>query len=51
VPTSGVVEVLRATKDDGEVARIEVACGIADDALANLQKWAEDRMTKAGYYK
>ena len=22
-----------------------------DDALANLQKWAEDRMTKAGYYK
>lgn len=22
-----------------------------DEALANLQKWAEDRMTKAGYYK
>ena len=22
-----------------------------DEALANLQTWAEDRMTKAGYYK
>ncbi|MER3452989.1 MAG: hypothetical protein C4344_04890 [Acidimicrobiia bacterium] len=34
VPTTGLVEGLRRTKDAGEVARIEAACGIADAALA-----------------
>lgn len=34
VPTEDLVEALRAVKDDGEVARIEAACRIADEALA-----------------
>jgi Xaa-Pro aminopeptidase len=37
VPTEGVVERLREVKDDGEVARIEVAAAIADEALANVR--------------
>jgi Xaa-Pro aminopeptidase len=37
VPTSGLVEALRLVKDDGEIARIEVACRIADDALAQVR--------------
>jgi Xaa-Pro aminopeptidase len=36
VATDGLVEQLRAVKDDGEVARIEAACRIADDALASV---------------
>ncbi len=36
VPVSGAVEALRAVKDDGEVARIEAASTIADEALAVL---------------
>jgi Xaa-Pro aminopeptidase len=34
VPTDGLVEELRRVKDAGEIARIEAACRIADDALA-----------------
>ena len=34
VPTTGLVEDLRRVKDAGEVARIEEACRIADEALA-----------------
>ena len=34
VATEGLVERLRAKKDHGEIARIEAACRIADDALA-----------------
>ena len=34
VPTTGLVADLRRTKDPGEVARIEAACAIADEALA-----------------
>jgi Xaa-Pro aminopeptidase len=37
VPTTGLVERLRAVKDDGEVARIERACRIADDALGEVR--------------
>lgn len=33
VPTEGIVEALRLFKDGGEVARIERACDIADEAL------------------
>jgi Xaa-Pro aminopeptidase len=38
VPTEGLVESLRRVKDDGELARIEAACGIADEALASVSK-------------
>ncbi len=34
VATEGLVEGLRRRKDPGEIARIEAACAIADDALA-----------------
>jgi Xaa-Pro aminopeptidase len=36
VPTDGLIEQLRMTKDDGEIARIEHACSIADEALAQV---------------
>jgi Xaa-Pro aminopeptidase len=34
--TENLVEGLRVIKDDGEIARIEAACRIADDALARV---------------
>src|SRR4051812_25938792 len=34
LPTENLVETIRVKKDDGEIARIEAACRIADDALA-----------------
>jgi Xaa-Pro aminopeptidase len=37
VPTESMVERLRRIKDDGEVARIEAACAIADAALAEVR--------------
>lgn len=37
VATEGLVEGLRLVKDDGEVARIEAAARIADDALASVR--------------
>ena len=49
VPTSGLVESRRALKDDGEVARIERACAIADDALAGVAPLLEDRPTEAAF--
>jgi Xaa-Pro aminopeptidase len=36
VPTEGVVEHLRRVKDEGELARIEAAAAIADQALASI---------------
>ena len=36
VATDGLVEALRRTKDEGEVARIEAACAIADQALGEV---------------
>ena len=38
MPTDGLVEELRRVKDEGELARIEAACGIADAALASVLK-------------
>jgi Xaa-Pro aminopeptidase len=38
VATSGLVEKLRIVKDEGEVARIERACEIADVALAQVKE-------------
>jgi Xaa-Pro aminopeptidase len=49
VPTDGVVERLRAVKDDGEVARVEAACSIADAALAATLSLLDDRPTEAAF--
>jgi Xaa-Pro aminopeptidase len=46
VATAGLVEAWRAVKDDGEVARIERACGIADQALAHLLPRLDDRISE-----
>jgi Xaa-Pro aminopeptidase len=49
VATSGLVEAQRATKDAGEVARIERACSIADGALAEVCSRLEEHPTEAGF--
>jgi Xaa-Pro aminopeptidase len=49
VPTSGVVEALRARKDAGEVARLDAACAIADDALASVRPRLGDGLTEAAF--
>ncbi|MET0726683.1 MAG: Xaa-Pro peptidase family protein [Acidimicrobiales bacterium] len=49
VPTEGLVEELRAVKDAGEVARIERACAIADEALANVLPLLEEGPTEAAF--
>jgi Xaa-Pro aminopeptidase len=46
VPTVGLVESLRLVKDDGEVARIEAACAIADTALASVAPLLDDGPTE-----
>jgi len=49
VASSGLVEGLRLVKDDGEVARIEAACTIADAALAVVAPMLEERPTEAAF--
>ena len=49
VPSSGLVEALRVVKDDGEVARIEAACAIADAALASVAPHLEEGPTEAAF--
>jgi Xaa-Pro aminopeptidase len=46
VPTTGLVESLRMVKDEGEIARIEAACGIADEALAAVRPRLGDGPTE-----
>jgi Xaa-Pro aminopeptidase len=46
VATTGLVEGLREVKDDGEVARIEAAARIADDALAAVRPRLLERPTE-----
>jgi Xaa-Pro aminopeptidase len=46
VATTGLVEELRAVKDVGELARLEAAAGIADDALAALRHRLAERPTE-----
>lgn len=46
VPTTGVVLGLRAVKDDGEVARLQRAAEIADDALAAVRQQLVDGPTE-----
>jgi Xaa-Pro aminopeptidase len=47
VPTEGLVEALRRVKDDGELARMEAAAGIADAALVRARKLLPDGVTEA----
>jgi Xaa-Pro aminopeptidase len=49
VPTSHLVEQLRVVKDDGEVARIEAACAIADAALGAVAHRLEEAPTEADF--
>jgi Xaa-Pro aminopeptidase len=49
VATSGLVEALRLVKDEGEVARIEAACALADAALAAVAPMLEDGPTEAAF--
>jgi Xaa-Pro aminopeptidase len=47
VPTSGLIEGLRAIKDDGEISRMARAAAIADEALARVAGLLEDGPTEA----
>jgi Xaa-Pro aminopeptidase len=49
VPTESVVEGLRRIKDEGEVARIEAACAIADAALAEVRPRLGDGLTEQAF--
>jgi len=46
VPTTGLVESLRAVKDEGETARIEAAAAIASAALVNVRDLLESEPTE-----
>jgi Xaa-Pro aminopeptidase len=46
VPTEGIVDGLRLVKDDGEVARIEAAASVADQALDNVRRRLLDGPTE-----
>ncbi len=46
VATDELVEKLRLVKDDGEIARIEAACTIADDALAAVRHQLDEDPTE-----
>jgi Xaa-Pro aminopeptidase len=46
VPTRALVEALRAVKDEGEIARIELAAGIADVALAQVKERLKEDVTE-----
>jgi len=49
VPTTGLVEDLRITKDDAELARMEVAAAVADAALAALRPRLLEGPTEAEF--
>jgi Xaa-Pro aminopeptidase len=49
VPTEQLVEQLRATKDAGELARIEAAAAIADASLAAIRRRLLDGPTEAEF--
>ncbi|MCU1452792.1 MAG: Xaa-Pro aminopeptidase [Acidimicrobiales bacterium] len=49
VPTVGLVTGLRRTKDEGEVARIAAASGIADAALAEVRPLLAEQPTEAEF--
>ncbi len=47
--STGLVEQLRVVKDEGEVARLEAACQIADVALAQTKELLRGRCTEAAF--
>lgn len=49
VPTEGLVEQLRRVKDDGELARLQEAARIADEALDRLRGRLGDGLTEAAF--
>ena len=49
IPTSGLVETIRRSKDDAELARMELAAAIADSALASRRKSLLDGLTEAEF--
>ena len=49
VATTGLVEHLRAVKDDAEVAAIERACSVADAALASVAPLLEQSPTEVAF--
>jgi Xaa-Pro aminopeptidase len=49
VPSEGLVDDLRVTKDDGEIARIEAAAAIATAALASVGARLWDGLTEADF--
>jgi Xaa-Pro aminopeptidase len=49
VPSDGLVDRLRITKDDGEIARIEAAAAIATEALTGVRHRFWDGLTEADF--
>lgn len=49
VPTTGLVESLRVTKDDGELDRLAAAAAIADAALAEVRSGLGEGLTEAQF--
>lgn len=49
VATRGLVERLRAVKDDGEIARVEAACDVADVAIAQVKGMLAEGCTEAQF--
>jgi len=49
VATTGLVEALRVVKDEGEVARIEAACDVADVAIAQVKEMLTTSCTEAAF--
>jgi Xaa-Pro aminopeptidase len=49
VSTTGLVEGLRVVKDEGELARIEMACDIADVALAQVKERLAEGVTETEF--
>ncbi len=46
ISTTGLVEGLRQVKDEGELAAIEQAVRIADDAMAHIMEWMRPGMSE-----
>ena len=49
VPTSGIIEALRAVKDAGELARMRAAAAVADQALAQVRAELSGKPTEQDF--